>query len=128
MNPAAAVPILVVDDYPIIVRILRNLLCQAGFEDVDDASDGEEALTKMRARKYGLVLSDWHMAPLSGLELLKQAKADDLLRDTPFIIVSAHADAENLVAAKHAGASAYIVKPFDALTLKTRIARVFEAR
>ena len=116
-----SMPILVVDDYDTILRIMRRLLQQAGFTDVDEAGDGTEALAKMKERKYGLVLSDWYMAPTSGVELLEQAKADADLRETPFIMISAEAAPENLAAARKAGASAYIVKPFDAETLRERI-------
>jgi len=115
-------PILVVDDYRTILRIMRCLLNQAGFTDIDEATDGSEALVKMKARKYGLVLSDWHMAPTSGMELLAEAMADADLRDTPFVMISAEAAPENVVAARQAGARAYIVKPFDAETLRERIA------
>ena len=115
-------PILVVDDYKTILRIMRCLLNQAGFADVDEAADGAEALAKMKAKKYGLVLSDWHMAPTSGMELLAEAQADAELRDTPFIMISAEAAPENVAAARQAGARAYIVKPFDAETLRERIA------
>jgi two-component system chemotaxis response regulator CheY len=79
-----AMPVLVVDDYSMVARILGRLLKQAGFANVDEATDGEEALAKMRERKYGLVISDWYMAPTSGIELLRQAKADDQLRDIPW--------------------------------------------
>ena len=116
-----AVPVLVVDDYQTVVQIIRNLLKQAGFADVDEATDGEEALAKMKQRKYGLVISDWHMAPTSGAQLLEKAKADPELRDTQFIMVSAEASPENVAAAKKAGAAAYVVKPFDAMTLRSRI-------
>ncbi|HMN87206.1 MAG TPA: response regulator [Bauldia sp.] len=114
-------PILVVDDYRTMLRIVRCLLVQAGFTDVDEAIDGEEALAKMRDRKYGLVLSDWHMEPTSGMDLLAEAKADEALRDTPFVMISAEAAAENVAAAEAAGARGYIVKPFDAETLRARI-------
>ncbi len=120
-----AMPVLVVDDYSMVARILGRLLKQAGFADVDEATDGEEALTKMRERKYGLVISDWHMAPTSGIELLRQAKADEQLRDIPFIMVSAEAAPENAALAKAEGASSYVVKPFDSQALKGRIQGVF---
>ena len=122
-----SIPVLVVDDYRAVARIIGRLLNQAGFQDVDEATDGEEALSKMRQRKYGLVLSDWHMTPTSGIELLQQAKADASLRDTPFILVSAEESAENLAVARKAGASGYVVKPFDAQTLKARIASALQS-
>lgn len=120
-----AMPVLVVDDYSMVARILGRLLKQAGFANVDEATDGEEALTKMRERRYGLVISDWHMAPTSGIELLRQAKADEQLRDIPFIMVSAEAAPENAALAKAEGASGYVVKPFDSQVLKGRIQGLF---
>jgi len=118
-------PILVVDDYQTMVRILRNLLKQIGFNDVDDASDGQAAFEKLKAKKYGLVISDWNMAPMTGYELLQQVRADAELNALPFIMVTAEAKTENVVAAKKAGVNNYIVKPFNAETLRTKISAVF---
>jgi two-component system chemotaxis response regulator CheY len=117
--------VLVVDDYNTMIRIIRNLLKQLGFEDVDDASDGSAALTKMREKKYGLVISDWNMEPMTGYELLKEVRADPGLNKTPFIMVTAESKTENVIAAKKAGVNNYIVKPFNAQTLKTKIEAVF---
>jgi two-component system, chemotaxis family, chemotaxis protein CheY len=119
-----SMPILVVDDYQTMVRIIRNLLKQLGFEDVDDASDGSAAIDKMRGRKYGLIISDWNMEPMTGYELLRQVRADDVLRPTPFIMVTAESKTENVIAAKKAGVNNYIVKPFNAQTLKSKIEAV----
>jgi two-component system, chemotaxis family, chemotaxis protein CheY len=116
-----SMPVLVVDDYQTVVRIVRSLLRQAGFTEVDEAGDGEEALTKMKERQYGLVITDWHMAPVDGIELVKQAKADDSLKGTPIILISAEASPESVAAAKDAGAAGYVLKPFDSQTLKARI-------
>ncbi|MEN3375089.1 MAG: two-component system, chemotaxis family, chemotaxis protein CheY [Hyphomicrobiales bacterium] len=118
-------PVLVVDDYNTMIRIIRNLLKQLGFEDVDDASDGSAALAKMRDKKYGLVISDWNMEPMTGYELLKEVRADPGLTKTPFIMVTAESKTENVIAAKKAGVNNYIVKPFNAQTLKTKIEAVF---
>jgi two-component system chemotaxis response regulator CheY len=118
-------PVLVVDDYQTMVRILRNLLKQIGFNDVDDASDGQAALEKLKAKKYGLVISDWNMAPMTGYELLQQVRSDTELSSLPFIMVTAEAKTENVVAAKKAGVNNYIVKPFNADTLRTKISAVF---
>ena len=118
-------PVLVVDDYNTMIRIIRNLLKQLGFEDVDDASDGSAALAKMRDQKYGLVISDWNMEPMTGYELLKEVRADPGLTKTPFIMVTAESKTENVIAAKKAGVNNYIVKPFNAQTLKTKIEAVF---
>ena len=120
-----SMPILVVDDYNTMIRIVRNLLKQLGFENVDDAADGSAALAKMRGRKYGLVISDWNMEPMTGYELLKQVRADPELNTTPFIMVTAESKTENVVAAKQAGVNNYIVKPFNAETLKHKIDAVF---
>jgi two-component system chemotaxis response regulator CheY len=120
-----ATPILVVDDYNTMVRIIRNLLRQLGFEHVDDANDGSEALEKMRQRRYGLVISDWNMEPMTGFDLLQQVRSDPHLTATPFIMVTAESKTENVIAAKKAGVSNYIVKPFNAQTLKTKIEVVF---
>ncbi|MGL4729002.1 MAG: response regulator [Bosea sp. (in: a-proteobacteria)] len=119
-----SMPILVVDDYQTMVRIIRNLLKQLGFEDVDDASDGTAALDRMRGRRYGLIISDWNMEPMTGYELLRQVRADDGLRTTPFIMVTAESKTENVIAAKKAGVNNYIVKPFNAQTLKSKIEAV----
>jgi two-component system chemotaxis response regulator CheY len=117
-------PILVVDDYQTMVRIIRNLLKQLGFENVDEASDGREALEKMRTKKYGLVISDWNMEPMTGYELLREVRADEILKPTPFIMVTAESKTENVIAAKKAGVNNYIVKPFNAQTLKAKVASV----
>jgi two-component system chemotaxis response regulator CheY len=127
MNFDSSMPILVVDDYQTMVRIIRNLLKQLGFEDVDEASDGSEALNKMRERRYGLIISDWNMAPMTGYELLKQVRADRDLHSTPFIMVTAESKTENVIAAKRAGVNNYIVKPFNAQTLKAKIDAVSQS-
>ncbi len=120
-----AMPILVVDDYKTMIRIIRNLLKQLGFNDVDEATDGTEALQKLKAKQYGLVISDWNMEPMTGYELLRQVRGDERLCAMPFIMVTAESKTENVVAAKKAGVNNYIVKPFNAATLKTKIDAVF---
>ena len=117
--------VLVVDDYNTMIRIIRNLLKQLGFENIDDASDGSAALNKMRGKKYGLVISDWNMEPMTGYELLKEVRADPGLSKTPFIMVTAESKTENVIAAKKAGVNNYIVKPFNAQTLQSKIEAVF---
>lgn len=117
-------PILVVDDYGRMVRIVRNLLQQLGFDNIDDASDGAAALSKLRAKTYGLVISDWMMEPMSGLELLEAVRADPGLQALPFIMITAERRAERVAQAEQAGADAYIVKPVDAETLGDKIAAV----
>jgi two-component system chemotaxis response regulator CheY len=120
-----SMPVLVVDDYSTMVRIIRNLLAQIGFADVDDARDGESALQKLRAKKYGLVISDWNMEPMTGYDLLKEVRGDPGLGAVPFIMVTAESKTENVIAAKKAGVNTYIVKPFNAQTLKSKIESVF---
>jgi two-component system chemotaxis response regulator CheY len=120
-----SMPVLVVDDYSTMVRIIRNLLAQIGFADVDDAKDGASALEKMRHKNYGLVISDWNMEPMTGYDLLKEVRADPGLGAVPFIMVTAESKTENVIAAKKAGVNTYIVKPFNAQTLKSKIESVF---
>jgi len=120
-----SMPILIVDDYATMIRILRNLLGQLGFANVDDATDGSGALTKLRARQYGLVISDWNMEPMTGYDLLREMRADPALAATPFIMVTAESKTENVIAAKKAGVNNYIVKPFNAQTLQNKIEAVF---
>ena len=120
-----SMPVLVVDDYNTMIRILRNLLKQLGFQDIDDASDGSAALSKMREKRYGLVISDWNMEPMTGYDLLKEVRNDPGLMKIPFIMVTAESKTENVIAAKKAGVNNYIVKPFNAATLKTKIDAVF---
>ena len=118
------VPVLIVDDYKTMLRIIRNLLKQLGFDNVDEATDGSAALQKLRDRSFGLVISDWNMEPMTGLQLLKEVRADTNLRDLPFIMITAESKSENVIAAKEAGVSNYIVKPFNAATLKGKLASV----
>jgi two-component system chemotaxis response regulator CheY len=122
-----SIQILVVDDYRTMIRIIRNLLKQIGYEHVDEATDGSEALTKMRGKRYGLIISDWNMEPMTGYEFLKEVRADPALAPTPFIMVTAESKTENVIAAKKAGVNNYIVKPFNAQTLKNKIDAVFAA-
>jgi two-component system chemotaxis response regulator CheY len=120
-----SMPVLVVDDYNTMIRIIRNLLRQLGFTQIDDACDGSTALKLMRERKYGLVISDWNMEPMTGYDLLKEVRADPEIGQTPFIMVTAESRTENVIAAKKAGVNNYIVKPFNAQTLKSKIDAVF---
>src|SRR3982750_3879407 len=119
-----SMPILVVDDYNTMIRIIRNLLKQLGFDDIDDASDGSAALNKLREKKYGLVISDWNMEPMTGYELLKEVRSDPGLNATPFIMVTAKSKTENVIAAKQAGADNYIIKPFTLAVLKQKLSAV----
>jgi two-component system chemotaxis response regulator CheY len=125
MSVDLTMPVLVVDDYKTMVRIIRNLLKQIGFSNVDDAADGAEALQKLKGKRYGLVISDWNMEPMTGYELLKSVRSDNDMMRTPFIMVTAESKTENVIAAKRAGVNNYIVKPFNAATLKNKIDAVF---
>lgn len=116
--------ILIVDDYKTMLRILRNLLRQLNFVNVDEASDGAEALGKLRQEKFGMVISDWNMEPMTGIQLLREVRSDDTLKHLPFIMITAESKSENVIAAKEAGVSNYIVKPFNAETLKTKLVSV----
>jgi two-component system chemotaxis response regulator CheY len=119
-----SMPILIVDDYKTMLRIIRNLLKQLGFNNVDEATDGSAALQKLRDKEYSLVISDWNMEPMSGMQLLTEVRADTKLKNLPFIMITAESKTENVIAAKEAGVSNYIVKPFNAATLKTKLAAV----
>jgi two-component system chemotaxis response regulator CheY len=119
-----SMPVLVVDDYQTMIRIIRNLLTQIGFRNIDEAKDGRQALEKMQGGKYGLVISDWNMEPMTGYELLQQVRASASLKTTPFIMVTAESKTENVIAAKKAGVNNYIVKPFNAETLKGKLKTV----
>ena len=116
--------VLIVDDYKTMLRIVKNLLNQIGFSNVDEASDGSEALAKVQQKEYGLIISDWNMQPMTGLQLLQAVRADARLKHVPFIMVTAESKTENVVAAKQAGVNNYIVKPFNAAVLKGKIATV----
>ena len=117
--------ILIVDDSNTMLRIIRNLLKQLGFNNVDEATDGTMALDKIKSKSYGLVISDWNMEPMTGLELLKQVRSsNDNFKNIPLIMVTAESKTENVIAAKQAGVNNYIVKPFNAETLKSKMASV----
>lgn len=117
--------VLIVDDYKTMLRIIRNLLKQLGFNNVDEATDGSGALQQLRSdTQYGLVISDWNMEPMTGLQLLREVRTDAKLKALPFIMVTAESKSENVIAAKEAGVSNYIVKPFNAETLKAKMVSV----
>jgi two-component system chemotaxis response regulator CheY len=114
----------IVDDYTTMLRILRNLLRQLEIHNVEEANDGETALKMMQKSQPDLIISDWNMVPMTGLELLRKVRADTRLRHIPFIMVTAESKTENVVTAKQSGVSNYIVKPFNAETLRAKIASV----
>src|SRR5690606_12937479 len=118
--------ILVVDDFPTMRRIVRTLLKELGFTNVDEAEDGQEALAKLKSGGFELVVSDWNMPNLDGLEMLRHIRADDALKHLPVLMVTAEAKKENIIAAAKAGASGYVVKPFTAATLEEKLNKIFE--
>ena len=117
---------LVVDDFSTMRRILRNLLKNLGYLNVDEAEDGNSALLKLRSDSFDFVITDWNMAGMDGLQLLKEIRMDEKLSMLPVLMVTAEAKKENIVAAAQAGASGYIVKPFTAATLDEKITKIFE--
>ena len=125
MNIDKKMRILIVDDYSTMLRILRNLLRQLDLNNVEEAQNGEEALFQMRKQPVDLVISDWNMQPMTGIDLLRQVRADEKLKRIPFIMVTAESKTENVIVAKQAGVSNYIVKPFNAETLRMKIESVF---
>ena len=127
MTVSKEMEILVVDDYATMRRIIKNLLTQLGFKNISEATDGGDALAKLRAKAADLVISDWNMEPMTGLQLLKEVRTDAKLKGMPFIMVTAESKTDNVVAAKAAGVNNYIVKPFNAETLKTKMQSVIGA-
>ena len=117
--------VLVVDDYKTMIRIVRGLLEQLGFQNIDDAMDGPSALEKIASKDYGLILSDWNMVPMTGYDLLKAVRAEARTRTIPFVMVTAEAKTENVVLARQAGANNYIIKPFNLAVLKQKLNTVF---
>lgn len=118
--------ILVVDDFPTMRRIVRSLLKELGFNNVEEAEDGQEGLQKLASGEFEFVVSDWNMPNLNGLDMLKQIRADGALKSLPVLMVTAEAKKENIVAAAQAGANGYIVKPFTAATLEEKLNKIFE--
>ena len=119
-----SINILVVDDYKSMTRIVRSLMEQLGFHNVDEALNGPDALALIQSKDYGLVLSDWNMQPMSGFELLKKVRAEPRTKDLPFVMVTAEAKVDNVVAARQAGVNNYIIKPFTLAVLKQKLSTV----
>ena len=117
---------LVVDDFSTMRRIVRNLLKELGYTNVDEAEDGVQALLKLRNDKYDFVVSDWNMPNMDGLTMLKQIRSDEILSKLPVLMVTAEAKKENIIEAAKAGASGYVVKPFTAATLEEKLSKIFE--
>ncbi len=117
---------LVVDDFSTMRRIVRNLLKELGFQNVDEAEDGVAALSKLRGSQFDFVVSDWNMPNMTGIDLLKEIRADANLKHLPVLMVTAEAKKENIVFAAQAGANGYIVKPFTAATLEEKLNKIFQ--
>lgn len=117
---------LVVDDFTTMRRIIRNLLKDLGFHNVEEAEDGQDALNKLREASFDFVISDWNMPNMDGLQLLTAIRQDAVLGKLPVLMVTAEAKKENIIAAAQAGASGYVVKPFTAATLEEKLNKIFE--
>jgi len=124
MSVDKSMNVLVGDDYKTMVRIVRNLVSELGFTNIDDAADGPTALNMIRTKEYGLILSDWNMQPMTGLELLKAVRSDDRTKRWPFVMVTAEAKAENVMAARQAGVNGYVIKPFNLPVLRQKLSAV----
>jgi two-component system, chemotaxis family, chemotaxis protein CheY len=120
------IKILIVDDFATMRKVIRNLLKQLGYENIAEAEDGVVALRTLRSQKIDLVVSDWNMPNMTGLELLKAVRADEELKATPFLMVTAEALQDNVIAAVKAGVNNYIVKPFTAEVLNEKISKILE--
>ncbi|AZL15412.1 response regulator [Rickettsiales endosymbiont of Stachyamoeba lipophora] len=117
------IPILIVDDYKTMLRIVKNFLNQLGFFNVEEATTGEAALNKLKEKKFGLIISDWNMEPMSGLDLLKKIRIEEALKDLPFVMMT---EERGMVgeAQQYVGKNSYIVKPFNAEALKTQLVNI----
>lgn len=124
MAASKDIPILIVDESKTVLRIVRSLLGQNGFHNIDEAADGQAALEKMQEKAFGLIISDWNTEPVSGLDLLKTLRANEKTRNIPFIMVTADSKPENIMAAKEAGVTNFIVKPFSSETLRTKLSSI----
>ena len=118
--------ILVVDDFPTMRRIVRNLLKELGYSNVDEAEDGAAGLSRLQGGGFDFVISDWNMPNMDGLEMLKRIRADASLSHLPVLMVTAESKKENIIAAAQAGASGYVVKPFTAATLDEKLTKILE--
>ena len=125
MSVSKNMQILIVDDYKTMLRIVRGLLNQLGFNNIDEATDGAMAWSMVQKKQYQLIISDWNMEPMSGFEFLKLVRTTPETKMIPFVMVTAESKPENIIAAKQAGVSNYIVKPFNGQTLKQKLEAVF---
>lgn len=124
--PDYKIKILVVDDFSTMRRIVKNILKQLGYENIEEAEDGVQAYNKLKSGNFGFVVADWNMPNMDGLELLKKVRSDPELKGLPFLMVTAEAEKDKVIEAIKAGVSNYIVKPFTAEVLKEKMDRIFE--
>lgn len=124
--PDPKMKILVVDDFSTMRRIVKNVLKQLGFEDIDEAEDGVQAYAKLQSDTFGFVVADWNMPNMDGLELLKKVRSDPKLKDTAFLMVTAESEKDKVITAIQAGVNSYIVKPFTAEVFKEKMDKIFE--
>lgn len=124
--PDYSMKILVVDDFSTMRRIVKNVLKQLGFENVDEAEDGAQAFSKLQAGGFGMVVADWNMPNMDGFELLRNVRNDPALKEMPFLMVTAEAEKDKVIAAIQAGVNNYIVKPFTAEVFKEKMDKIFE--
>jgi len=122
------IKVLVVDDFPTMRRIVKNLLKQLGFENIDEAEDGAQALSKLKGGGFGLVVSDWNMPVMEGIDLLKHVREDEGLKTMPFLMVTAEAEKDKVITAIKAGVDNYVVKPFTAEVLKEKLEKIADKR
>jgi two-component system chemotaxis response regulator CheY len=127
MAPNPDMKILVVDDFATMRRIIKNILKQLGYNNVDEADDGATGLSKMRANKFDLIITDWNMPNMSGLDMVKAIRSDANLKATPILMVTAEAMKENIIEAVKSGVNNYVVKPFTADVMKEKIDKIFPA-
>ncbi len=124
--PDYKIKVLVVDDFSTMRRIVKNILRQLGFEDIEEAEDGAQAYAKLKSGGFGFLVSDWNMPNMDGLELLKKVRSDSELKDLPVLMVTAEAEKHKVIEAIKAGVNNYIVKPFTAEVMKEKIDKIFE--
>lgn len=122
------IKVLVVDDFPTMRRIVKNLLKQLGFENIDEAEDGAQALGKLQAGGYGLVVSDWNMPVMEGIDLLRHVREDEAIKSIPFLMVTAEAEKDKVITAIKAGVDNYVVKPFTAEILKEKLEKIADKK
>jgi two-component system chemotaxis response regulator CheY len=117
--------VMIVDDFATMRRILRNILKQIGFKNIIEADDGKHALKELKKEKVDLIMCDWNMPEMPGIELLKNIRSDDELKEIPFVMVTAEAQKDNIIEAVKSGVSNYVVKPFTAETITEKLSKIF---